>query len=155
MISEEIGDYTTMSNSESNSYNGTRLFDMTGANISASRNLMGRRLLKPEELSLIERPEVLIVGSRPVIMHAYDLAKTPFNKMFGLGNVKHNTNVRAERYNRRKTEKINAVVELWGIWRKYKSRHHEEVFSLIKILIWAKRFLNKENAKMIKVVKKY
>ena len=56
MISEEIGDYTTMSNSESNSYNGTRLFDMTGANISASRNLMGRRLLKPEELSLIERP---------------------------------------------------------------------------------------------------
>lgn len=120
MISEEIGDYTTMSNSESNSYNGTRLFDMTGANISASRNLMGRRLLKPEELSLIERPEVLIVGSRPVIMHAYDLAKTPFNKMFGLGNVKHNTNVRAERYNRRKTEKINAVVELWGIWRKYK-----------------------------------
>lgn len=41
-------------------------------------------------------------------------------KMFGLGNVKHNTNVRAERYNRRKTEKINAVVELWGIWRKYK-----------------------------------
>ena len=120
MISEEIGDYTTMSNSESNSYNGTRLFDMTGANISASRNLMGRRLLKPEELSLIERPEVLIVGSRPVIMHAYDLAKTPFNKMFGLGNVKHNTDVRAERYNRRKTEKINAVVELWGIWRKYK-----------------------------------
>ena len=103
---------------------------------------------------MIERPEVLIVGSRPVIMHAYDLAKTPFNKMFGLGNVKHNTNVRAERYNRRKTEKINAVVELWGIWRSIKSRHHEEVFSLIKILIWAKRFLNKENAKMIKVVKK-
>ena len=28
------------------------------------------------------------------------------------------------------------------------------MFSLIKILIWAKRFLNKENAKMIKVVKK-
>ena len=53
-----------------------------------------------------------------------------------------------------KQKKINAVVELWGIWRKYKSRHHEEVFSLIKILIWAKRFLNKENAKMIKVVKK-
>ena len=41
-------------------------------------------------------------------------------KCFGLGNVKHNTNVRAERYNRRKTEKINAVVELWGVWRKYK-----------------------------------
>ena len=52
--------------------------------------------------------------------------------MFGLGNVKHNTNVRAERYNRRKTEKINAVVELWGFGESIKSRHHEEVFSLIK-----------------------
>ena len=40
MISEEIGDYTTMSNSESNSYNGTRLFDMTGANISDRKSVV-------------------------------------------------------------------------------------------------------------------
>lgn len=103
---------------------------------------------------MIERPEVLIVGSRPVIMHAYDLAKTPFNKMFGLGNVKHNTNVRAERYNRRKTEKINAVVELWGIWRKYKKPAPRRSVFTDKNINMAKRFLNKENAKMIKVVKK-
>lgn len=120
VISDKIGDYTTMSNSESNSYNGTQLFSVNGANISASRNLIGRKLLKPEELALIQRPEILVLDKRPVIMKAYDLSKTPFNAMFGLGDVEHNTRVRKERYERLESKEINAVVELWEIWRKFR-----------------------------------
>lgn len=119
-ISEMIGDYTVMSNSMSNSYNGTRLLDWDGGHISASGNLIGRRLLKPEEISQIKAPHVLVVANRSVIMNAYDLSKTPFNKMFGLGDKEHNRKVREERYARRIPDKINAVVALWGIWNEYK-----------------------------------
>lgn len=120
IISETIGEYTAMSNSRSNSYNGTRLLDMTAGNISASSNLISRRLLKPEELALIQRPQILVVAERSVVMNVYDISKTPFCKMFGMGDKEHDRKVRAERYSRRVPETTNAVVALWGIWDKYK-----------------------------------
>lgn len=119
MISESIGEYTVMSNSHSNSYNGMRLLDMTPGNISASSTLISRRLLKPEELALIQRPEVLVVAERAIIMHAYDISKTPFKEMFGMGDKEHDRKVREERYSRRVPESVNAVVSLWGIWDEY------------------------------------
>lgn len=119
MISETIGDYTVMSNSQSNSYNGTKLLDFTNTNVSASSNLISRRLLKPEELALIRRPQVLIIAERPVLMNAYDIAKTPFNKMFGMGDSEHNRSVREYRYLKRIPKEVDPVVPLWGIWNEY------------------------------------
>lgn len=119
MISETIGEYTVMSNSRSNSYNGTRLLDITPGNISASSNLISRRLLKPEELALIRRPQVLVIAERAVLMNAYDIRKTPFAQMFGMGDKEHDRKVRKERYLKRVPESINSIISLWGIWESY------------------------------------
>lgn len=119
IISERIGDYTVMSNSRSNSYNGTRLLDITPGNVSSSSNLIGRRLLKPEELNNIERPEILVLGKRPAIMQAPDLSHTIFNRMFGMGDEEHNKRVREERYNRCVSEEISSDIALWRIWERY------------------------------------
>lgn len=118
-ISKSIGEYTVMSGSYSNSYNGTALFDMRAGNISSSSNLISRRLLKPEELALIKRPQVLVISERPVILNAYDLSKTPFNSMFGLGDEEHNRKVRQIRYDKRIPAKVNATVDVWTVWDKY------------------------------------
>lgn len=122
-ISKKLGNYTVASNSQSSSFTKS-----SGAsNTSTSTNLTGRSLLTVDEVRLIDRPYSLVTSrANPALMHAPDLSKCCFNKMFGLGDKEHNRLVREERENRRPQRKSSSEMKLWGIWNKYNGTLREQ-----------------------------
>ncbi|KJR45211.1 TRAG protein [Desulfosporosinus sp. I2] len=115
-ISGKLGNHTVSSYSLS-ANNGKYSTPST----SQSTSLMSRSLLTSDEVRLISRPYSLITSrSHPAIMYAPDLAETHFNRMFGLGNEKHNTSVREMRENRRPKRNTSMQdMKLWGVWKFY------------------------------------
>lgn len=111
-ISKKLGNYTVMAGSQSAS-NGQ------SSSTSASYSLMSRALLTVDEVKLISRPYTLVTSrAHPAMMRAPDIAQTPFNAMFGLGDPEHNRRLREERENRREV-KTASKMRLWGIWKEY------------------------------------
>ncbi len=83
-------------------------------------NLMARPLLTGSEIQSINRPYLLLTSRNdPSIMISPDLSKWHYNKMFGLGNEKHNTKVRIYREKKRSARLSNSNMDLWGIWKFY------------------------------------
>ncbi len=115
-IMKKLGNYTTASYSRSSSYDKNR----NGSN-SESVNLISRSLLTEDEILRIERPYVLIIqaGAYPAIMKIPDLSKWHFNKLFGLGDMNYNRQLREEREKNREIHEIEKI-KLWNIWDEYK-----------------------------------
>lgn len=117
-LSGKLGTYTVSSYSLS-ANNGRYSTPST----SQSTSLMSRSLLTSDEVRLISRPYSLITSrGNPAIMYAPDLSETHFNRMFGLGDKKHNINIREIRENQRPKRNVNINdMELWGVWKFYTS----------------------------------
>lgn len=114
-ISKKLGNYTTTSDSKSNSYTKNQ-----SGSSSESINLVSRQLLTEEEILRIESPEaiVMITGSHPYLATLPDLSQYKFNEMLGLGDKKKNTEIRELRENSR-MQREPKKIELWGIWEEY------------------------------------
>ena len=110
-IEEKLGTYTTSNYSESKSSGGKQ----DGG--SHSMSLQSRPLLYASEIQLINRPFSLVMdsGGRPAITKAPDLSKWLYNKMFGLGNEKHNTRVRSRREALRDREGEERKPAIWNV----------------------------------------
>lgn len=114
-ISKKLGNYTTTSDSKSNSYTKNQ-----SGSSSESINLVSRQLLTEEEILRIEPPEAIVVitGSHPYLAILPDLSKYVFNELLGLGDKKKNTEIRELRENSR-LERKTETIKLWGIWNEY------------------------------------
>ena len=114
-ISKKLGNYTTTSDSKSNSFSRNQ-----SGSSSESINLISRPLLTEEEILRIESPDaiVMITGMHPYITKLPDLSKYKFNKILGLGGKKHNTEIRELRENAR-VSRTPEKIKLWGIWNEY------------------------------------
>lgn len=114
-ISKKLGNYTTTSDSKSNSYTKYQ----SGSN-SESVNLISRPLLTEDEIIRINSPEaiVMITGMYPYLSKLQDFSKYKFNEILGLGDEKKNTEIRNLRENSRISRQVNDI-KLWGIWKEY------------------------------------
>lgn len=114
-ISKKLGNYTTTSDSKSNSYTKYQ----SGSN-SESVNLISRPLLTEDEIIRINSPEaiVMITGMYPYLAKLQDFSKYKFNEILGLGDEKKNTEIRNLRENSRISRQVNDI-KLWGIWKEY------------------------------------
>lgn len=114
-ISKKLGNYTTTSDSKSNSYTKYQ----SGSN-SESVNLISRPLLTEEEIIRINSPEaiVMITGMYPYLVKLQDFSQYKFNEILGLGDEKKNTEIRNLRENSRISRQANTI-QLWGIWNEY------------------------------------
>lgn len=112
IISKDLGKYTTRGYSLN--YNRHR-----ADRDSSSVNLVGRELLTADEIGRIKRPYSLIMSSQyPAILYAPDLSQWSFNERFGMGDRKHNTELRMQRHSERPVRQLDEIV-LWGIWKHY------------------------------------
>lgn len=115
IVADKLGEYTVATTSDSTSISNSK----DGGSYSTSTNLTARKLLTSEELGKLKRPHSLIVTpSDKAVFYAPDLSEYHFNKLFGLGDKAHNTEVIRSRKERRATKEMKDV-ELWGIWNKY------------------------------------
>lgn len=114
-ISKKLGNYTCSSYSRSNSYSKYQ-----SGNNSESMNLISRALLTEDEIMRIERPYILIIptGMYPIITKLPDISKWYFNELFGMGNQKHNKELRLLRANGIKDREVEEI-KVWGIWKNY------------------------------------
>lgn len=110
-ISERLGNYTIKSPSLSGSSSGQ---------MSASYNLTGRSLMRPEEIhNHIKRPyQLVMTRNRPAIMYAPDLSKTIWNVAYGMGNEEYNQRLFMVRA-RDRPEQPASDLTFWNIWNKY------------------------------------
>ena len=110
-ISERLGNYTVKSPSLSGSSTGQS---------SASYNLTGRPLMRPEEIHQhIKRPyQLVMTRNAPAIMYAPDLSKTVWNAAYGMGDPAHNQKMTMLR-DADRVEQYTGEQEFWGIWRLY------------------------------------
>lgn len=114
-ISKKLGNYTTTSDSKSNSYTKYQ----SGSN-SESINLISRPLLTEDEIIRINSPEaiVMITGMYPYLAKLRDFSEYKFNEILGLGDEKKNTEIRKLRESSRISRQANSI-QLWGIWNEY------------------------------------
>ncbi|MES0412550.1 type IV secretory system conjugative DNA transfer family protein [Anaerostipes caccae] len=122
-ISNDLGDYTVSTYSLNNNQPVGSL-KMSG-NRGESTNLTGRKLLFPEEVKQIKRPNSLVMSDTyPAITYAPDLSKWTFNQFLGLGSKRHNQKLRLKsQKERKKIERPhNERMALWGIWTYWKEQ---------------------------------
>lgn len=110
-ISDRLGNYTIKSPSLSGSSTGQT---------SASYNLTGRPLMRPDELRQhINRPyQLVLTRYAPAIMYAPDLSKTVWNAAYGMGDPEHNRYMTMLRGKDRE-ELFRSERMFWGIWKLY------------------------------------
>lgn len=90
----------------------------SGGQQSASYNYAARDLLTVDEIGKITRPYQLVLSRYgKAVMYAPDLSKTPFNRILGMGDEEHNTNLLLYRLTGR--PKRPCRVYYWGIWDEY------------------------------------
>ena len=74
-----------------------------------------------DEISKINRPYQLVLSRYgKIVMYAPDLSETPFNRILGMGDKDHNTNLLLYRLTGR--PKRPCRVYYWGIWTPYINR---------------------------------
>jgi type IV secretion system protein VirD4 len=121
IISQRLGEYTCSSQSRSASDNGNLL---SGGNLSASSNLIARKLLTEDEIGRIKRPYQLVMSlDFPAVMYSPDLKKTMFNKILGLGSKEYNRKFREFFEKQRPERSKDTKMELWCIWEQYQNQH--------------------------------
>jgi type IV secretion system protein VirD4 len=121
IISQRLGEYTCSSQSRSASDNGNLL---SGGNLSASSNLIARKLLTEDEIGRIRRPYQLVMSlDFPAVMYSPDLKKTMFNKILGLGSKEYNRKFRESFEKQRPERSKDTKMELWCIWEQYQNQH--------------------------------
>ena len=130
-ISKRLGTYTCLSGSSSSSENGRSINNMS---ISRSNSLISRPLLTPEEVTRIKRPNILVMeaGENALVSDIPDLSKWAFNKMFGMGSKKHNTQLLIDRQKERKEREIQPI-KIWKIAEQTKQRE-ENLKKLYEVL---------------------
>lgn len=117
-LSTQLGNYTIQTESASTSMSDGRT---DSAGYSSSSNLTGRPLLYPDEISALESPDALILyGGKKAIVTLPDLSMYQANKIFGMGNKKHNMKLFLDRMSERPSREIKEP-RLWGIWEDYGS----------------------------------
>ncbi|MDO5556673.1 MAG: type IV secretory system conjugative DNA transfer family protein [Clostridia bacterium] len=116
VISKKLGQYTTTSYSKSNSYS-----KYSNSNNSESMNLIGRALLTEDEVMRVERPYILVIptGMYPIITKLPDISHWEMNKKFGMGNEKHNVELRQFRERARTSREIKEM-KIWEVWKYYR-----------------------------------
>lgn len=122
-ISNDLGDYTVSTYSLNNNQPVGSL--KTSGNRGESTNLTGRKLLFPEEVKQIKRPNSLVMSDTyPAITYAPDLSKWTFNQFLGLGSKRHNQKLRLKsQEERKKIERPHKkTMALWGIWTYWKQQ---------------------------------
>ena len=109
-LSEKLGNYTVKSPSLSGSSSGQS---------SASYSLMGRPLLRPEEIKQhIQRPyQLVFTRCGAAILYAPDISKTIWNRVFGMGDEAFNVKLTMQRNKAREEHPID--VRYWGIWNQF------------------------------------
>ena len=119
-ISKRLGTYTCLSGSTSSSRNDNRTNNLS---ISRSSNLISRPLLTAEEVMRLKRPNILVMlaGELPLVSNIPDISKWNFNKMFGMGNKKHNIQLRLDRQKERPVREQKKI-KIWKIWEQMKKR---------------------------------
>lgn len=114
-LSEKLGNYTVSTYSISSSHGR-----YTNPSSSHSVNLTGRALLTPDEVAKINRPYSLVTSrNKPAIMYAPDISEWQFNKLYGMGDVAHNTSLREKREAQRPSRELSSKLELWDVWIYY------------------------------------
>lgn len=115
-LSKKTGTYTVQSNSANSSVSGGRV---KNDSYSDNASMQSRPLLFPDEVGRIDSPFSLVLysGKFPSIFETPDLSKFNANKLFGLGNKKHNLKIYMERDNAR-AKRESTIPELWGIWKQ-------------------------------------
>ncbi len=116
ILSEKLGKYTVLSTSASASMNDNgSLGTNTSGSTSTSTQLISRSLLASDEIAKIIRPYLLVIAQGyPSILEIPDLHKWKFNKILGMGNELHNTNLRQFRESIRPNRKAEKL-KLWDI----------------------------------------
>ena len=111
-ISKKIGTYTTTTFSESSSLNNGG----NSGSESSSMNLAQRALLTTDEILRINRPYLLVMcsGKDPAMTQAPDLSKWYFNRMLGLGDVNHNSEIRKAIQGAREVRSLKEPI-VWNI----------------------------------------
>ena len=109
-ISDRLGSYTIKSPSLSSS---------SGGQSSASYNLTGRPLMRPEEIhQYIHRPyQLVMTRNAPAVMYAPDLSKTIWNRAYGTGDEEYNRQLTMLRDKERTAYPSDRA--FWGIWNQY------------------------------------
>jgi len=112
-ISKKLGNFTASSYSQSSNYSKYQ-----SGSSSESVNYIGRPLLTEDEVMRIKRPNILVIptGMFPVMSTLPDLSKWKFNKLYGMGNERHNTKLRKTREEEREVREMEQM-QLWGIWK--------------------------------------
>lgn len=118
-ISESLGPYTVEVTSASSSVSDDKRSSM---NYSSSSSLTGRSLLEPAEVKRIKQPYCLCMLSDEfsAINILPDLSEYRLNKLYGLGDRKHNQKIIMEREAAREERQIPPL-QLWGIWKEYQT----------------------------------
>jgi type IV secretion system protein VirD4 len=116
-IVKKLGTYTTMSHGRSSDSN---IFKDGSHNAS----IIQRPLLMSDELDKLERPYALLINEGDkTIINMPDLSKWYFNKLFGMGNVKYNKQLRVFRMKQRSFNIIDTTnLAMWNIWKHYQRK---------------------------------
>lgn len=116
-ISDSLGNYTVESVNASTSVSDNK---SQGANYSSSSSLTARKLMEPAEIGRIKAPYALVMqtGEYPAITQLPDLSEYRLNKLYGLGDKKHNAKIIMQREASRKERDIPPI-KLWGVWNDY------------------------------------
>ena len=110
-ISKKLGNYTTTSDSKSNSYTKYQ-----SGSSSESINLVSRALLTEDEIIRIKSPEAIVMIT--YMAKLKDFSKYKFNEILGLGDENKNTQIRELRENSRICRKAKKI-QLWEVWKEY------------------------------------
>lgn len=131
-ISEVLGNYTVELSSASTSSSDSK---QQGMNISTSSSLGARKLLEPAELKRIKAPYAvgMLTGEYPAMCNLPDLSEYHLNKLYGLGDKKHNAEMIMQREAAREERDIPPI-KLWGIWKQFQDQMQEEAGERVSFL---------------------
>ena len=122
-ISDDLDDYTCLSYSVNSNAPAGSL--MARGSKGDTKNLIGRKLLKPNEVARITSPYTLVLSNNdPAIMYAPDISECFFNDFFGMGSPEHNKEIRMRRReeDEKRSRPDNEKMQLWNVWKKWQ-RH--------------------------------
>lgn len=121
VLSDKLGTYTCTQFNSSTSSNGNRI-----GGRSDSSNKISRKLLTPDEVGSLNRPyQLVMTRHEPAMLQSPDLSQWYFNTMFGLGDEKHNQQVRLLRNRARTSNDIGKQTEIWGVWNTDACKPHK------------------------------
>ena len=119
-ISDDLDDYTCLSYSVNSNAPAGSL--MARGSKGDTKNLIGRKLLKPNEVARISSPYTLVLSNNdPAIMYAPDISECFFNEFFGMGSPEHNKEIRMRRReeDEKRSRPDNEKMQLWNVWKKW------------------------------------